>query len=147
MKIHTWHRHGISALILVAFGFLAAGSLNTSGSSSSSSKGASATPDYTLTAVELWREYQANEVAADSKYKGKTLLVSGEVVGIDKDFLDNAVLSLRTRNEFMSVKATLDDSQKSGAASLSKGSMVSLLCKGNGAILGSPTLKDCYMKK
>ena len=49
--------------------------------------------------TQLWNEYEANEVAADEKYKGKRLLVAGVVDSIDKDVFNNVVLHLRSPNQ------------------------------------------------
>ena len=99
-----------------------------------------------MTAEKLFTDYQANEVSADEVYKGKNLLVTGKVSSITKDFLDNIVVSLVTSNQFMSVMATVDDSEKSKAGKLAKGESVSVLCKGGGAVVGSPMLGDCKIQ-
>jgi hypothetical protein len=120
-----------------------AASTSGGGSTSGSKSSGSATP---VTALQLYNDYQANEVSADNKYKGKSLMVSGTVSSIDKDFLDNIVVSLKTPNEFMDVKARVDDDQKSKAASLSKGQDIKVLCTGSGMIIGSPQLEDCTIQ-
>ena len=50
-------------------------------------------PEITVKASVLAAEYQENEVAADLKYKGKVLLVTGTVDDIGKDIaaVDQAV--------------------------------------------------------
>ena len=50
-----------------------------------------------VTAAELFEACEANEVAADARFKGETLEVTGIVEGIDKDFVGNAVVKLRTK--------------------------------------------------
>ena len=40
---------------------------------------------YKVTAVELYKEYDANSVAADQKYKDKVLEVSGKICNIGED--------------------------------------------------------------
>lgn len=60
-----------------------------------------------VAAGELFSAYHENEVAADDRYKGKKLLVIGTVASIDKDFLDNINVQLRTSNQFMPVAATM----------------------------------------
>jgi putative nucleic acid binding protein len=94
----------------------------------------------------LWREYDANEVAADNKYKGKVLAVSGTVASIDKDFMDNIVVHLLSPNEFMNTSATMQKSEAGQAAALSKGQHVKVVCEGNGRVVGSPVLKDCVLQ-
>jgi hypothetical protein len=104
------------------------------------------TPPVEVTAMALWRAYDSNEVAADNAYKDRDLLVTGTLSSIDKDFLDNVILDLKSPNEFMNVKAKLEDSEKSKAAGLSKGAKVVVLCTGAGRMVGSPYLKDCTIK-
>jgi hypothetical protein len=94
-------------------------------------------------APELWRAYNANEVAADEKYKGKALLVAGEITSIDKDFLDNIVLRLKAPNEFMSTNAYMNEADKKFVVQLRKGHILKVRCTGGGMTLGSPVLRDC----
>src|SRR5690348_8474085 len=65
-----------------------------------------------VTAMELAKDYHANEVAADEKYKDKRLDVTGRVQSIDKDVFDNMVVHMATDNEFMAVMATMTDDSK-----------------------------------
>ena len=105
-----------------------------------------ATSAIPVTAGQLFTDYQGNEVAADNKYKDKALLVSGTVQSIDKDFMDDIIVSLTTANMFMPVRANLDDSEKSKAASLSKGQTIKVLCTGGGMVIGNPQLRDCTIR-
>jgi len=100
-----------------------------------------------VSAMALWRAYQANEVAADDDFKGKLLEVTGEVAKIDKDFMDDIVVNLRSGNQFMATHAYVEDSEKSAAKHLSKGDTVTLRCTGGGMIIGSPVLRDCTFKR
>ena len=101
-----------------------------------------------VSGATLWADYQANEVAADDKYKGKRLLVSGSVAGIDKSGLtgESVILKLATANQFMPISAEMQDEEKSKAAKLSKGDSVKLLCSGNGMTLGFLHLGDCTLR-
>lgn len=96
-----------------------------------------------VSAIDLWDTYHANEVAADNQYKDRLLLVDGSVKSIDKDFMDNIVVRLRSRNEFMGTMAKVEDSEKSRAAALRKGQKVTLECRGGGMVMGSPSLRSC----
>ena len=123
---------------------------SSSGFTSSSSTSRTAEPaelPSTVTADDLFDAYEANEVAADRQYKGKALQVIGTVQGISSDFMDDAVVELKTSNQFMPVRATGDDDFNSAAASLSKGTRVVLLCKGGGEVVASPLLKDCTISR
>lgn len=100
-------------------------------------------PALAVSASELFNDYHDNEVAADQKYKGKRLAVTGTVQSIEKDLFDNIVVRLRTSNEFMGAMASLDSKYEALAASLRKGAKVAWTCKGGGLVVGSPVLRDC----
>ncbi len=96
-----------------------------------------------ITAPQLFADYHANEVAADEKYKGKWLAVTGQVDSVGKDILDNIFISLRTQNRFMSARAQMEQSDSDQVARLKRGQKVMLLCSGSGLLLGSPLLDKC----
>jgi hypothetical protein len=95
-----------------------------------------------VSALQLWSDYQANEVAADARYKGKVLWV----VKIRKTFTDSIVIELATPDEFRNVDAYLQDSESQKAAALSKGDEIIVLCRGNGMAVESPMLSDCQIQ-
>lgn len=96
-----------------------------------------------ISARDLYRAYDANEVAADSQYKGKALRVTGTVESVDSDMMDNAVVQLRA-GDFQSVN--VQGLQQEVAASLSKGQSITVSCTGAGEIIGSPVLDDCALQ-
>lgn len=96
--------------------------------------------------MQLFSDYQANEVAADAKYKGKQLLVTGTVASIGKGPFGGLILRLATTNEFMSTMCSMEKSETSDMAELQKGEQVRVLCKGRGMVLGSPSLDDCVFR-
>ncbi|HZH44276.1 MAG TPA: hypothetical protein VEY50_09365 [Lysobacter sp.] len=97
-----------------------------------------------VTAAELFASYEANEVAADSQYKGKTLEITGKVAGIDSGMGDEPVVQLESSNMFQHVQAR--GLSKDVAASLAKGSKITLVCEGAGEVIGSPMLDDCRVR-
>jgi hypothetical protein len=145
---------GTTGFVLFLVGIIFVGAIVSSGDPESSSSGygsdsesgTAATPEISVTASELYRDYDANEVAADSRYRGRRLAVSGTVEEIRKDFLDNTILDLDTPNRFSSVRAELDDSQTTMAESLSKGTLITVVCEGRGSTMGSPILDDCIIQ-
>jgi hypothetical protein len=100
-------------------------------------------PVATVSAMEMWRQYEANEVSADNYYKDRVFRVTGTVHSIDKDVMDNIVLRLASPNDFMSTSATIDKSGAERAAQLEKGERVALTCVVKGRVIGSPVLDDC----
>lgn len=103
----------------------------------------SATDVIDVTARELEKAYAENEVAADERYRGKVLRVSGVIDQISKDALGEMVVMLRSPNVMGGVHCTFDDKQKSQVASLKKGQKVTLRGRGTGVALGAPTLSSC----
>lgn len=99
-----------------------------------------------VSAGQLFKAYHANEVSADVKYKGKVLAISGTVAGITKDLFDNVSVELRTANEFMPARAQLEDSEHAKAAVLQRGRHVTLICTGEGMLIGSPMLDSCRIQ-
>lgn len=100
-----------------------------------------------ISAEELYAKYGENEVGADNKYKGKMLLVQGTIDSIDKDFLNNIMIRLKTSNMINRVIARMKDTEAAVVANLRKGQIISIQCRGGGLTLGSPVLLDCIMAK
>lgn len=96
-----------------------------------------------VSAAQLTHDYDANEVSADRRYKGRLLSVSGIVQGVDKDGLGHIIVRLRTANEYMPVLAYLDGAHEALAAALKKGARVTWNCTGDGSVVGSPVLRRC----
>jgi hypothetical protein len=95
--------------------------------------------------IRLWRDYAANEVAADNLYKGKSVRVMGRVLSIGKDGRGAAVLNLVSGNPVFQTMATLEAAQTQRAATLVKGSRVTVQCVGNGLMMRMPQLEDCSL--
>jgi len=108
------------------------GSASTAGSAIESAEAAE--PPLPVKADALFRAYDDNEVAADQKYKGKSLLVTGTVQSIDKDFTDSIVVKLASGNPFMAVHAYIGDQHAAMAASLKKGRRLLGCAKGMGGL-------------
>ena len=102
----------------------------------------------TVGAIRLWRDYDANAVAADNIYKDRTLRVTGRVLAIERPFSELVMLTIAGGNPVFHTMAALDTSETQKAAVLAKGDMVTLQCIGEGAMMRMPQLKDClYLGK
>jgi len=104
-----------------------------------------AAPAASVDAVELWRDYDANEFRADEKYRDRLLLVSGEVQSIDSGPTGEARVHLRGPNEHLPTRAILEASERRRAAQVSRGERVRLRCRGAGRLVGRPLLRDCVL--
>jgi len=94
-------------------------------------------------AETLIADYKKNEVAGDQKYKGKKLKVSGEIKSIDSGFSDEPIVHLGKVGELEFETVMVEDLDKSVAAKLEKGKHITVVCKGDGEMIGSPILKKC----
>lgn len=102
----------------------------------------SKTPSYTLTADQLFFEYKANEVAADNKYKGKVVLISGPIRQNGK-FMGTAYIVIGGHGFLDGVQCMFGES--AGVGSLSKGSQVTV--KGEvGGKKGNVLLRNCTLE-
>lgn len=112
----------------------------------------------TCTATELHREYQANEIAADAKYKRKWVQVRGSVAHVAKDISGTPYIAFAT-NGVGQVQAALFDVQiktmsASGfsactvmekAAGVRPGQKLTVECLGKGSAIGMPRLEQCVI--
>lgn len=102
--------------------------------------------DLETKASTMINTYEDNEVRADAIYKGKVLKVTGIVHSISSDLTDNAVVHLAPKGDeyaFTSVYASGDNKFHNQAINLRKGTMITIICIGDGEVLGSPLLKNC----
>ena len=97
-----------------------------------------------ITPKQLADEYDENEIAADQKYKGKILEMSGEIDDFGKGIFDAPYIKLEAG--FLSwVYCYLSKSYEPQLAQLSKGQRVTVqgVCDGIG--FAYPELKDCIL--
>jgi putative nucleic acid binding protein len=104
-------------------------------------------PDGTVSvgAVRLFRDYQENEVAADNRYKGKRMKVTGTMANVERDIYGAPVLHLWSGNPVFLTMATLDRAYLSDAAQLKKGDKIVVRCIGNGVNMRMPQLEKCML--
>jgi hypothetical protein len=104
-----------------------------------------------VTAREYQADFDANEVAADDKYKDKKLLMSGKVKSIEKDFSGEAYLTLVAGGEglasFTGVQAHLKDEAVQQASRLGKGQSVTLVCDPATRVMAIAGVKNCSFYK
>lgn len=98
-----------------------------------------------VTATQLSADYQSNEVAADAKYEGKALEVTGKVKSIDSGMFGSATVILEGSDLFYDVHCTIADTQREKAAKLSKGAQLVVRGKGGSEVIGSPVIDECVL--
>ncbi len=98
-----------------------------------------------VTAQELCSAYEANEVAADAEYKGKTLEIYGMVYDIGKDILDKPYIELLGENIYVwGVQCMFDSNYESQIAQLVKGQNVTIRGRCTGYII-NVLVEDCIL--
>jgi hypothetical protein len=100
---------------------------------------------FSVGAVRLWRDYEENEVAADTRYKGQRLRVMGTVVSIERDYEGQPVLHLFGGNAIFPTVVRLNKADIPAAAQLKKGDQVVVQCIGAGREMRMPQLERCLM--
>lgn len=99
-----------------------------------------------ITAKDLTKAYEENELAADGKYRDKTLAVSGKISSI-AETLGNVTVSLEGHNGIVTVMCSFEEDQKANVMKLKKGQNVTLIGKGDGSTGGLYSgLKACKVK-
>ena len=115
--------HVASCAVLAVFGVLAVGTTETD---VDTQQVRSQTASYTLSADDLFREYDTNEVAADARYKGKIVIVSGTIQDIGKDIMDDAYIVIGGGGFLDGVQCIFTKGEQSTVARLSKGQRVTV---------------------
>lgn len=104
-------------------------------------------PAIQITPRQLFAEYEANDVAADRKYKGKVLQMTGTVDSISRDILDTIYVTLQAGNAtFFRIQCFFDDSSEEAVAKLSSGQSLTIRGRCDGKF-GNVMLKDCAIVK
>lgn len=106
---------------------------------------ASATPAMAVTAKTLAAAFDANEVAAQTTYGDRPLLVTGTVAGVTLDFSNDAVVQLEGANPFLNVQAALSEDSQAKASGVAKGQTVTMTCGGVSEVIGTPMLSECEL--
>ena len=102
-----------------------------------------ATPAAKVSADILWEEYQADPAAADSRYWGRAVEVTGTVTSADSDTVDAYVLFGQT--ETFGVRADVLDEQAAAViAAVKLGEKLTLKCFCAG-LDGHVRLKSCML--
>ena len=83
----------------------------------------------------MTKDYDENELAADGKYKGKTIAVSGKVENI-AETMGNVTVSLAGHDMVKSVMCSFEESEKANVAKLKKGQQTILVGTGDGLTMG-----------
>jgi NAD-dependent DNA ligase len=136
---------GLISLLVLGFVGYQVYSCNNASPNSDFSSAEKDQPLYHIDANDLFNLYERNEVSADAAMSGKTVVVTGTVQSIDKDFADAVVVELATSNEYMPARMSLVSGQEAKAGALTKGEKVMISCAKMARIVGSPSGSKCVL--
>ena len=100
-------------------------------------------PNVTVSARKLYKEYNANEIAADEKYKGQIIQVTGIIRDIGNDIMDNAYVTLIGDQYFGDIQCYFDE--KSIVAGLSKGKKITVIGNCSGLMM-NVQVNNCIVR-
>ena len=100
-------------------------------------------PSVIITASKLYKEYNSNEIAADEKYKGKIIEVTGVIRDIGNDIMDNAYITLVGDEYFGDIQCYFNE--KSVVAKLSKGKRITVIGSCSGLMI-NVQINNCIVR-
>ena len=95
-----------------------------------------------VNAADLYKAYDNDEQAADARYKGRQLSVTGVVEEIKLEGEQGVVVDLQGGDFMDTVFCFFDDSQKPAVAKLKKGQKVTINGTGDGKFV-NPVVRFC----
>jgi len=97
-----------------------------------------------IAASALYSEYDANEVAAEAKYEGRILRVTGVIRSIGIEILGRPYIVLTSEDEYevWGVQCIFDEEHKPEIARLAEGQRITIQGKCEGYLI-NVLLKDC----
>jgi|GEM_PF-6787712 len=99
-----------------------------------------------VSAADLVKDYQRNETAADEKYKGNDIAVTGKVDSYSFYSVDDDINIYLDAGGTDAVSCYLDLDEKENVFFLKKGQKVTLQCEGDGKLSVYPHLKNCKVQ-
>ena len=100
-------------------------------------------PNVTVSARKLYKEYNANEIAADEKYKGQIIQITGIIRDIGNDIMNNAYVTLIGDQYFGDIQCYFNE--KSIVAGLSKGKRITVIGSCSGLMM-NVQINNCIVK-
>ena len=89
-------------------------------------------PDVKISAIELLKDYEANDSIANGKYLGKIIELSGNIKKVENDGVGSYTIVLGEQSSLSSVRCIMDTTYRNDAAAVNEGSSVTIrgLCTG-----------------
>jgi len=105
-------------------------------------------PVLTISSDQLIADFKGNEVAANGKYKGKMVVVSGNIDTIATDIMNKMYVTMGSGQKFdiVHVQCFFSDKHKDEVASVRKGQYLTIRGKCEGKF-GNVLMKNCEFVK
>lgn len=86
---------------------------------------------------DICNAYKSNEVAADKKFKGNLVQITGRVDDVKKDIADSLYVTLKRQDafEFCQPQCFFDDEHEDQLASLNKGQKITIIGRVDGLMM------------
>ena len=98
-----------------------------------------------VSAAQICRVYEENELAADASYENRIFCVYGTIEDIGKDILDQIYITLKGER-MIDVQCFFSNAHMSKIASLRKGQTTKVKGKCKGLSLGSVLFEGCVLE-
>lgn len=97
--------------------------------------------------VTVQQEYKDNAISADNAYKGKNLIVTGEVFDIGREVMQHPYVTFSSDGYIGTFQMVFNNDEESLIAGLSKGDTITVVGECKGESLGVIILLDnCYLQ-
>ncbi|HGY5543961.1 MAG TPA: OB-fold protein, partial [Prochlorococcus sp.] len=83
-------------------------------------------PKYVVNYKALADEFEANSLAAESKYEGQLIYIKGPVSSVDKDILGDPYISITGDWDFAMIRCNLTDESVNSASAVRKGQYITV---------------------
>lgn len=83
-------------------------------------------PKYVVNYKALADEFEANSLAAESKYEGQLIYIKGPVSSVDKDILGDPYISIIGEWDFAMIRCNLVDESVNSASAVRKGQYITV---------------------
>ncbi len=118
-----------------------------SGQNTSTASAPTTSAQTTVSAADLFNAYKTNASAADAKYKGKTITVSGTVETNGVDPFGKVFVLFNVGDKLNAVRCSFPESAKSTVTTLKAGQPFTASGQVDGATAGDVMLSNCSIVK
>lgn len=139
-------KHLLSIATVVTFFILAIASSNDKKTEKEVAEKEASQPAIEVTAKQLFADYEANEIAADQKYKDKVVIVTGTVNDISKDIADDIYVTVKGDEMMGDIQCYFSKDHTNDAAQLKKEQKISIKGNCEGKSMLNVLLRGCTVQ-